>query len=116
LTVVSREGDGHDIIGVTNKATGGFARVQIPQTKSLIPRSGQSKLTIRGNGNFLDKVVVTSKGTTSNTIVLVFASQLPDKKSLVAGSGQQKIGGFRGGGNGGYPSAMTYEPLKSNYR
>lgn len=37
LSVVGREGDGKDVLGVTNEATSGETRVEVPQTKSLVP-------------------------------------------------------------------------------
>ena len=83
LTVIGRERDTQDIVGVSNKALSGGTSVQVPQTKSLVPRGRQGKLTIRGDDNVRDKVVVTSKGFARNTIVLLVPSQVPDDDRLV---------------------------------
>jgi len=37
LSVVGGEGDGEDIVGVADEATGCFAGVEIPETESLVP-------------------------------------------------------------------------------
>lgn len=70
LSVVSRERDREDIVGVADEATGGSTSVQIPKTDSLIPRSRQSELTIRRDGKILDKMVVTEKRLAGNAIVV----------------------------------------------
>jgi len=69
LTVVGREGDREDIVGVSNEAASSSASVQIPKADSLVPGSRESKLTIRGDGNVLNKVVVTKKRLAGNAIV-----------------------------------------------
>ena len=46
LTIVGREGHRENRIVVADKATGGGARVQIPQTERLIPRGGQGELAV----------------------------------------------------------------------
>jgi hypothetical protein len=37
LSVVGGERDGEDIVGVADESTGGFAGVEVPETKSFIP-------------------------------------------------------------------------------
>ena len=37
LSVVGGEGDGEDIVGVADEATGCFASVEVPETESLVP-------------------------------------------------------------------------------
>ena len=37
LSVVGREGDGENILGVTDETTSGEASVEVPKTKSLVP-------------------------------------------------------------------------------
>lgn len=69
LTVVGREGDREDIVGMANEATGGGASVQIPEADSLVPGGRESKLAIRGDGNILNEMVVTKKRLAGNAIV-----------------------------------------------
>lgn len=69
MTVVGRERDREDIVGVANEATGSSTSVQIPEADSLVPGGRQSKLTIGGDGNIFDKVVVTDKRLAGNAIV-----------------------------------------------
>jgi hypothetical protein len=88
LTVVSRERDRQDIVGVTNETTSGSTVVQIPETESVIPRSRESELTIGRDSNILNKVRVTDERLTGNTIVhfisvkkrLIFDTFLASKK------------------------------------
>ena len=37
LSVVGGEGDGEDIVGMADEATGGFTGIEIPETESLVP-------------------------------------------------------------------------------
>ncbi len=53
LTIVHREGDGQDILGVTIELAGGAAGVQVPQAEGTVPRGGEGKLTIRGDDHIL---------------------------------------------------------------
>ncbi len=53
LTVVDREGDGQDILGVAIELAGGAASVQVPQAQGAVPRGGQSELAIRGDDHVL---------------------------------------------------------------
>jgi hypothetical protein len=69
LTVIGREADRQDIVGVTDETTGGGTVVQVPETKGLIPRGGQSELTVRRDGKILNEVRVTNKRLTGDTIV-----------------------------------------------
>jgi hypothetical protein len=58
-TRIVGEGNGEDILGMGGKAVRD-AVLKIPETKSSIPRTGESVLTIGGNGNVLNVVVVAS--------------------------------------------------------
>jgi len=60
LTVISREGNRKDILGVSNEAASGSTTVEVPETKSTIARTRQSELTVGGDGNILNEVRVTS--------------------------------------------------------
>lgn len=47
LAVISREGNGEDIVGVANEGTGGNTGGELPKTEGLVPGAGQSVGTIR---------------------------------------------------------------------
>lgn len=49
LSVVGREGNGEDVVGVSNKASGGGTRGKLPETESLIPRGRESVCSVRGD-------------------------------------------------------------------
>lgn len=63
LTVVGGEGDGENVRGVSNEATGGKSRIEVPKTEGLVPRGGKSELTVRRNDNVRDEVVVSVEDT-----------------------------------------------------
>ena len=48
----------NEYIGVSNESAGGLASVQVPQAHGLVPRRGKSELSIRGDHNILNKMVV----------------------------------------------------------
>jgi len=60
LSVISRESDRKNILGVSNKSSGGSSVVDIPQTEGTIPRTRKSELAIRRDDHILNKVRVTS--------------------------------------------------------
>jgi hypothetical protein len=76
LTVVGRERNRENIIGVANETTSGISTVQIPKTQSMIPRSGQSELTIRRDGKVFNEVRVTNKRLAGYTIVYFISNFL----------------------------------------
>jgi hypothetical protein len=69
LTVIGRERDRENIVGVANETTGGGSVVEIPKTESVIPRGGQGELTVRRDCEIFYKVRVTNKGLTRDTVV-----------------------------------------------
>ena len=42
LSVVGREGDGENIVGVADETSGGLTSGEFPETEGLIPGSGES--------------------------------------------------------------------------
>lgn len=75
LSVIHREGDGKDILVVSNKATCGFARGDIPQSEFGIPAGRQGKGSIRRNDNIGTKVRVSTQRATSITIGIVVTTR-----------------------------------------
>lgn len=49
LAVVGGEGDGEDVVGVADEATGGGAGGKLPEAQGLVPRGGQGVGTVRGD-------------------------------------------------------------------
>jgi len=84
LSVVGGEGDAEDFFRVTLESSGGGPRLEIPQTEGVIPRSGESKKSIRRDDHVLHEVRVTAQRFARITVVSVFVSQIPDKNSFVS--------------------------------
>lgn len=59
LAVVSREGNGEDIVGVANEGAGGNTGGEFPETEGLVPGAGKSIGTVRGD-HLIVKAVSTS--------------------------------------------------------
>lgn len=83
LPVVGAEADGEDIGGVADEAAGGGTGVQVPETESVVPGSGESELAVRGDNNVRDEVVVAVEDTLGVTVRILVAGQLPNDDSLV---------------------------------
>lgn len=110
LTVISGEGDGKDVFGVTNKAASGGATVEVPKAKSTITRTREGELAIRRDGYVLNEVGVTSQTAVGNTgFTIFFSGQSPDDQGFVARSGQNHVGGFHSGSDGGNPTTVTFQ-------
>ena len=103
LAVISREGDREDISLVADKAAGGGSSAQVPKTKGLIPGSRESKLSIRGDDNVFNEVIVAVKRLLGESIVDIIAGQVPYQHSLIARRGQQDVR-VASGGDGGNPT------------
>lgn len=85
LSVVSGEGNRENVLGVSNKSSGGGSSIQVPQSEGSIPRSRQTELSIRGDDDILNKVGVTVEGSSWSSVVLVtFSGEVPDHESLIS--------------------------------
>lgn len=122
LAVVGREGDGEDVVGVADEATGGGAGGELPKSQGLVPRSGQSVGTVGGDdlpfqsallsnnspplasmfyphsfssvGTYAvrDDVGVAVEGLLGVTVLRLVTGQVPDDQGLVTGAGQEHVG------------------------
>ena len=108
LSVVGTERDGKDVICMTDETTCSFTSVEIPKTESFIPWGGKSILTVWGDNNILNKVIVALKldqlrwalyleSSFWVSVVLLVAGELPDNYCLVSGGGKDHVGIFRRG-------------------
>ena len=84
MTVIRGERDGKHITGVSNKSPGSGSSIEIPETERFIPGGRQSELTIAGNNDILDKMIVTGQSATGHTVVGLIAGKRPDEQGLVA--------------------------------
>lgn len=123
LSVILREGNGVDFLGVTNKDLGGLSGSQVPKSDGLIPRGGKGEGVISREGDIGDEVVVTSQGLKGNTVksVSVFftdffnvTGELPDHKSMISGTSDEDWGFFvflewMSSDDAGDPVSVTFE-------
>lgn len=49
LSVIGREGNGENVVGVSNKSASGGTSGELPQTESLVPGSRESVGSVRGD-------------------------------------------------------------------
>jgi len=91
LSVVSREGNAQNVLGVANESSGGGARVQVPQTESSIPRARESELAVRRDDDILDEVGVSLEGSPWDTVFDGIGGQAPDKDGLVTRTGDDNL-------------------------
>jgi hypothetical protein len=92
LSVVSREGNTQNVLGVSDETTSGGSKVEVPQSQSRVPRTREGELTIRGDSQIRNEVGVSVKGLLWSTIVLLrFTGQVPDDDGLISGSRQEHI-------------------------
>lgn len=82
LAVVSREGNGQNILGVANKAAGGLAGGDLPKAEGGIPRAGKGELSIGTDSDIRDEVVVALKSTASIAVVVLLADKGPHDDGL----------------------------------
>ena len=68
---------------MTNKAAGAAAAVDVPQTKGGVPRAGKGKLSIGRDHNIGYEVVVSTKSSTSESVVALFSGEGPHNDCLL---------------------------------
>mmetsp|Transcript_3104 Transcript_3104/g.4220 ORF Transcript_3104/g.4220 Transcript_3104/m.4220 type:complete len:104 (+) Transcript_3104:634-945(+) len=74
VCVVCGEGNGQDILCVPSlELNGAFAIVKVPNTKSVVPRSGKSIVTIGGNSYILNEVAVPLQPTKHRSVFILLA-------------------------------------------
>jgi len=69
LSVVGGESDAEDVLGVSDKSSGGRSHRQVPKTQSGIPRTGQSKLSVRRQHNVRHEVSVALERLVGDAVV-----------------------------------------------
>jgi len=107
LTVVSREGNTKNILSVTNEATSANTVGKIPETKGVIPAAGKSIVTIIGQLQVLNKVVVTIETTLSMSVFLAGASKFPDHNSPVPRTRDEQVSALASCSQGSDCSVMS---------
>ena len=83
LPVISTEADRQNIGGVADKATSGVASVQVPEAKSMVPRSGESELAVGGDDNVGNEVTVAPQDFLWIAVVAFLPRKPPHNHSLV---------------------------------
>jgi len=85
LSVVSREGDRENVLGMVLESAGSLSSAEIPQSHGLVPGPGEGKVTIRRKNNIRDEMTMSMKSLLGNAIVSnVIPGQLPDDERLVS--------------------------------
>lgn len=69
------------------ETTGGLSGGQVPQTKGLVPGTGQSVVSVRGENDVTDEVAVTVQTLLGDSVVGLVTGQLPHDQSLVCKTG-----------------------------
>jgi hypothetical protein len=115
LTIVYGKGNRKNILGVSNEATGGLSGVDFPKTECSVPGSRKTELSIGGDDNIRNEVVVSTKGTTSISVGVFLgivrgyrgSGEAPYHDGLVTGGRKKKGGILRSGGEGSDPIVVT---------
>ena len=116
LTVINREGNGKDILFVSNESAGGLSGGNVPQSEFTVPRGRKGEGTIGRDDDIGDEVGVSTKGTTGESVLVVLnvdggrggsVVKLPDNDGLITRRTQQQVGVFGGGGKAGDPVAVS---------
>lgn len=113
LTVVDREGDGEDVLGVADEAAGGGAGAEVPEAELAVPGTGEGKLAVGAEDNILDEVGVAGEAATGNAVGggrgvdAGLLGEVPDEDGFVAGGGDDHVRVVDGGGDGGDPVGVA---------
>lgn len=108
LRRVGVNGNGQNVTGVADKSSFRVTGSQVPQSQGLIPRSGNSVVTVSRDNNILDDVRVTLVRSDWNTELLFVFSQLPGDQSLISGTGNQQVWLSSRGRQRGDPAVVAF--------
>ena len=135
LSVVSGEGNGQNIVGVANKASGGGTGGKLPKAESLVPRGRESIGTVGGDNlksvsAFISiaethwssrrtyavrhNVRVTVERSLWVAVGALIAGQVPNNQRLIARTGQEHVRVFERGREGGDPSRVALKGALEN--
>jgi len=82
--------------------------VEVPQAKSVIPRSRQSKLSVRRDNYILNEVGMSLERFSRIGVAgKLTSSKSPHKNGLISGSRKDHIGALWCGSNSSYPTSMA---------
>lgn len=96
LSVISREGNGEDISGVSNELADSLASGDVPETDSAIPGGREAEATVTSQADLVHKVGVTGEhllGLSPLDVLLVggLVVQLPLDEGLVARAREEEF-------------------------
>jgi len=83
LSVIGGEGDGENIVRVSNKSSGSGASRKLPEAESLVPGGRESIGSVRGDDAVRNDVRVAVKGPLWVAVRALVAGQVPDDQGLV---------------------------------
>jgi len=66
-------------------------------------------LSIRGDDDVLDKVVVSSQTSLCSSVVLFFSGKIPLDEGLISGSREEHVWVFIGGSKAGNPTSVSLQ-------
>lgn len=100
---------------MSNKTTSGLSRVDLPKTKSSVPRGRKTELSIGGDDDIGDEVVVSTESAEGVSVGVLLGivgdggltGEIPYHDGFVAGGGEDHVGVFGGSGDGSYPIAVS---------
>jgi len=83
LSVIGGEGDGENIVRVSNKSSGSGTSSKLPEAESLVPGGRESIGPVRGDDAVRNDVRVAVKGSLWVAVRALVAGQVPDDQGLV---------------------------------
>lgn len=96
LSVISGQGDGEDVLGVSNELVDGLAGGDVPEADGAVPRGREAEATISSEADLVNEVRVSGEhllGSSPLNIILISVSfvKLPLDKGLVARAGEEEF-------------------------
>jgi len=112
LTVISGDGNGEDILGVTSQLGDASAGSDVPETHGVIPGGGESEAGVTGKAKLRDEVRVTGEklaGTAAfGLVVVALVEKFPLDDGAIAGSGEEEF--LLGAVNGLFANSEGSDP------
>jgi len=108
LSVISRKSNAQNVFGVTNESSGGSSKIEVPKSESAVPRSRQSELSVRGDNDIRDEVIVSSESFSREAKLLSISSKFPNDEGLVSRASENHIGILSRSSDTSDPSIVSF--------
>jgi len=108
LSVIGRESNAQNIVGVSSENFGGSSTGKVPESQGLIPRARESESSIGRQDDVLNEVRVSSEGSFWGSGAVSISVKVPGDDGFITRTRNESFV-VAAGSNGGNPTIVTFK-------